>query len=375
MRLGKFRDISLIGSADIIGTAISSIFWLFLASQIPPEDYGEISYFLGIAGIAAAFVLIGTQNSITVYSSKNTKIESTLYSISLLLGVIASFIIMVIFYRVDVIFLLFGYVINTLAMGELLGKKDFFSYSKHILIQKILTLFLGLLFFLIFDIDGIIFALAISYIFFTIIIINRFRKTKIDFNLLKDHSKFILGNYIIEIITKSNTHLNKFLIVPILGFAILGNFSLAMQLINVGLVFTLIVFKYTISYDAQGQENKKLKKITLFISIGISLLGAAVAPSVIPIFFAEYVDVVEVVQITIFGIIPLTITKLYASKLLGQENTKQILFGKTISMVSFIATIVILGPIYGIIGVAIGYLFSTILESICLIPKNQIIKR
>ena len=375
MRLGKFRDISLIGSADIIGTAISSIFWLFLASQIPPEDYGEISYFLGIAGIAAAFVLIGTQNSITVYSSKNIKIESTLYSISLLLGVIASFIIMVIFYRVDVIFLLFGYVINTLAMGELLGKKDFFSYSKHILIQKILTLFLGLLFFLIFDIDGIIFALAISYIFFTIIIINRFRKTKIDFNLLKDHSKFILGNYIIEIITKSNTHLNKFLIVPILGFAILGNFSLAMQLINVGLVFTLIVFKYTISYDAQGQENKKLKKITLFISIGISLLGAAIAPSVIPIFFAEYVDVVEVVQIAIFGIIPLTITKLYASKLLGQENTRQILFGKTISMVSFIATIVILGPIYGIIGVAIGYLFSTILESICLIPKNQIIKR
>jgi len=375
LRLGKFRDISLIGSADIIGTAISSIFWLFLASQIPPEDYGEISYFLGIAGIAAAFVLIGTQNSITVYSSKNTKIESTLYSISLLLGVIASFIIMVIFYRVDVIFLLFGYVINTLAMGELLGKKDFFSYSKHILIQKILTLFLGLLFFLIFDIDGIIFALAISYIFFTIIIINRFRKTKIDFNLLKDHSKFILGNYIIEIITKSNTHLNKFLIVPILGFAILGNFSLAMQLINVGLVFTLIVFKYTISYDAQGQENKKLKKITLFISIGISLLGAAIAPSVIPIFFAEYVDVVEVVQIAIFGIIPLTITKLYASKLLGQENTRQILFGKTISMVSFIAAIVILGPIYGIIGVAIGYLFSTILESICLIPKNQIIKR
>ena len=375
MRLGKFRDISLIGSADIIGTAISSIFWLFLASQIPPEDFGEISYFLGIAGIAAAFVLIGTQNSITVYSSKNTKIESTLYSISLLLGVIASFIIMVIFYRVDVIFLLFGYVINTLAMGELLGKKDFFSYSKHILIQKILTLFLGLLFFLIFDIDGIIFALAISYIFFTIIIINRFRKTKIDFNLLKDHSKFILGNYIIEIITKSNTHLNKFIIVPILGFAILGNFSLAMQLINVGLVFTLIVFKYTISYDAQGQENKKLKKITLFISIGISLLGAAIAPSVIPIFFAEYVDVVEVVQIAIFGIIPLTITKLYASKLLGQENTRQILFGKTISMVSFIATIVILGPIYGIIGVAIGYLFSTILESICLIPKNQIIKR
>ncbi len=375
MRLEKFRDISLIGSADIVGTAISSIFWLFLASQIPPEDYGEIFYFLGIAGIASAFVLIGTQNSITVYSSKNIKIESTLYFISLLLGVVVSFIVMIIFYRADVIFLLFGYIINTLSMGELLGRKKFLSYSKHILIQKILTLSLGLLFFLIFGIDGIIFALAISYVFFTIIIVNRFRKTKIDFSLLKDRSKFILGNYLIEIITKSNTHLNKFIIVPLLGFAVLGNFSLAMQLVNVGLVFTLIVFKYTISYDAQGQENKKLKKITLFVSIGISLLGAAVAPIVIPILFTEYVDVVGVVQISIFGIIPLTITKLYASKLLGQENSKRVLYSKIVSMISFIIAIVILGPIYGIIGMAIGYLFSTILELICLIPKNQIIKR
>lgn len=375
MRLGKFKDISLIGSAEIIGTAISSVFWLFLASQIPPEDYGEIFYFLGIAGMAAAFVLIGTQNSITVYSSKNIKIESTLYLISLLSGIVASFAIMVIFYRVDVIFLLFGYVINTLSMGELLGKKNFLSYSKYILIQKILTLSLGLLFFLIFDVDGIIFALAISYIFFVIIIVNRFRKTKINFSLFKDRSKFILGNYLIEIITKSNTHLNKFIIVPLLGFAILGNFSLAMQLVNIGLIFTLIVFKYTISYDAQGQENKKLKKITLFVSIGIALLGATVAPTVIPLFFTDYVDVVEIVQIAIFGIIPLTITKLYASKLLGQENSKQILYSKIVSMVSFVIAIVVLGSIYGVIGVAIGYLFSTILEAICLIPKNQIIKR
>ncbi len=104
-------------------------------------------------------------------------------------------------------------------------------------------------------------------------------------------------------------------------------------------------------------------------------MGAVVALTVIPIFFIDYVDVVGIVQIAIFGIIPLTITKLYASKLLGQENSKQILYSKIISMVSFIIAIMILGPIYGVIGVAIGYLFSTILEAICLIPKNQIIKR
>ena len=109
MKFGKYRDISLIGSADIIGAAISSVFWLVLASQISPDEYGEIFYFLGIAGMAVAFALIGTQNTITVYSSKNIKIESTLYFLSLLLGLISSFVIIVIFYRVYVIFLLFGY--------------------------------------------------------------------------------------------------------------------------------------------------------------------------------------------------------------------------------------------------------------------------
>ena len=374
MESKKFKDISLIGSAEIIGTAISSVFWLFLASQISPENYGEIFYYLGIAGIASAFVLFGTQNSITVFSSKNIQIESTLYFISLILGLVASFVIMIIFYRVDIVFLLFGYVINTLAMGELLGKKAFALYSKYILIQKILTLFLGISFFYIFNEEGILYALSISYIFFSIIIVKRFRKTKINFSILKDKSKFLFDNYIIEIITKSNTHLNKLIIAPFLGFAILGNFSLAMQLVNVGLVFTLIVFKYTITYDAQGQENKKLKKITLLVSIGISLLGVLLSPYLIPVFFSEYVEVIDVVQIAIFSIIPLTITKLYTSKFLGQENSKRVLFSKIISMVSFILGILVLGSFYGIIGVAFAYLFSSILESLCLIPKEKFLK-
>ena len=194
MGLKKLRAISLIGSADIIGTGISAIFWFFIASQISPDKFGELFYFIGIAGIAGAFVLIGSQNTITVYSSKNFKIESTLYFLSLILGVIASFIIIIMFYRVDIVFLLFGYIINTLSMGELLGKKNFSSYSKYSLTQKTLTLGIGLLFFYIFGIDGIIFALATSYVFFVLIVYNRFKKTKIDFSLLKNRTKFIINN-------------------------------------------------------------------------------------------------------------------------------------------------------------------------------------
>ncbi len=375
MKFGKLREISSIGSADIIGAGLTSIFWFVIASQISPEKFGELFYFIGIAGTAAAFVLIGAQSTITVYSSKNIKIESTLYFLSLLLGLVASFIVMIIFYRIDIIFLLFGYVINTLAMGELLGKKSFLSYSKHTLIQKALTLGLGLLFFLIFGMDGIIFALSISYVFFTIVIYNRFKQTKIDFNLLKNRTTFIVNNYVIEVLTKLNSHLNKFIIVPLLGFGVLGNFSLAIQLVTVGLTFTMIIFKYTIPYDAQGTENKQLKKITLLVSIGISFLGIMITPAIVPVFFPEYLEVIDVIRIISFSIVPMTITKLFTSKLLGQENSKRILLSKIVSLITFISAIVILGPPYGIIGISIGYLLSTIVESICLIPNIKAVKK
>ena len=375
MRSDKLRGILSIGSADIMGTAITSIFWFFIASQIPPNEYGELFYFIGIAGTAGAFALVGTQSTITVYSSKNIQIESTLYFLSLLLGLVASFVMMMIFYRVDIIFLLLGYIINTLAMGELLGKKSFSSYSKHTLIQKILTLGLGLIFFIIFGTDGIIFALSISYISFIIVIYNRFKKTKIDFNLLKNRVKFIINNYVIEILTKLNVHLNKFIIAPLLGFSILGNFSLALQLVNIGLIFTVIAFKYTIPYDAQGEENKKLKKLMLFVSIVIAFLGVIITPSIIPIFFPEYLEVIDVIRIISFSIIPMTITKIFTSKLLGQENSRRILFSKIASLITFISIMIILNPYYGIIGMSVGYLLSTIIESVCLIPVYRVIKR
>lgn len=375
MGLKKLKELSLIGSADIIGTGIGAIFWFFIASQISPDKYGEIFYFVGIAAMAGAFALIGAQNTITVYSAKNVKIESTLYFLSLLLGVVASFIIMIFFYRIDVTILLFGYVINTLAMGELLGKKSFPSYAKYTLTQKILTLGLGVSFFVILGIDGIIFALALSYIFFTIIIYNTLRKTKINFSLLKDRTKFIVNNYVIEVLTKLNAHLNKFIIVPLLGFGILGNFSLALQIVNVGMIFTLIVFKYTIPYDSRGEENKKLKKITVLVSILVSFLGVIVVPPIIPIFFPEYIEVIDVIRIISFSIIPMTITKIFASKLLGQENSKRILYSKIVSMITFVFMILVLSPQYGIIGLAISYLLSTITESICLVPKIQFLRK
>ncbi len=367
----KLKELSQIGSADIIGNAITAFFWLFLSSQIPPDQYGELFYFIGIVATASAFVLFGNQNTLIVYVSKKIQIESTLYFISLMLGVAASFIIMILFYRVDAIFLLFGYIINTLAIGQLLGNKSFSLYSKYMLLQKGLTLSLGILFFIIFGSEGILYALALSYIFFIIVIFRKFRDTKINFRLLKNRSTFIVNNYAIDILTKINAHLNKFIIVPLLGFTILGNFSLSLQIVNIGMIFTMIVFKYTISHDAQGQENKKLKKLAVIISIIIALFGMFIAPYVIPIFFPQYIEAIDAIRIISFSLIPMTITSTYSSKLLGREKNKRIVLSKIVSISTFIVSILILGPFYGIIGLAFSYLLAMIAESSSLIIKFE----
>ena len=74
VEIKKFKGLTTIGVADIAGNGISAIFWFFLATLIEPESYGEIFYYIWIASMAGAFVMIGAQNTITVYTSKNIKI-------------------------------------------------------------------------------------------------------------------------------------------------------------------------------------------------------------------------------------------------------------------------------------------------------------
>ena len=137
------KNLSAIGLSDVIGTGATAFFWFYLASVISPENYGEIFFYLGIATLISSIVLIANQNTITVYLAKKIKLQSTLYVITLIATVIASFVIIFWFYRVDIIFVLIGFVFNTLAIGELLGRKLFNSYSKFILAQKGLVVIYG----------------------------------------------------------------------------------------------------------------------------------------------------------------------------------------------------------------------------------------
>ena len=74
MELKKIKELITVGSGDLIGTSLSAGFWFFLASQIEPSEYGELQWFIALAGIISSVALIGNVSTITVYVSKNIPI-------------------------------------------------------------------------------------------------------------------------------------------------------------------------------------------------------------------------------------------------------------------------------------------------------------
>ncbi len=363
----KIKGLLSIGIADTLGTGISAIFWFFLATLVEPEEFGEIFYFIGIASVVSYIALIGSQDTITVYVAKKIKIQSTLNLLSLIVGGISFIVIIIIFNRVDTSLLLLAFVINTLAIGDLLGRKNYSGYSKYFLTQKILLLILGFSFYHLFGIEGILYAIALSFGAYVIRVIKGFKESKIDFSLLKPRIGFIANNYIIRLTDNSKNQIDKLIIAPILGFALLGNYALAIQIVGVLFIFSSIVFKYTLSEDAIGNRNEKLKKISVLFSIGIAIIGFFLSPIIIPELFPKYIEVIDAIQIMVFTTIPFSIGTIYKSKILGLEKSKLLVISTLGSLITIIIGMIILGTIFGIVGLSVAFVLAVSVETIILI--------
>jgi O-antigen/teichoic acid export membrane protein len=368
------KDLVSIGSANLLGNGISAIFWFSLASLINPEEYGQIHYFLAIAGMAQLLSLISTTNALQVYVAKNIKIHSTLFFISIIAGIVSSLVVFLFFSRTDTSLLVLGYIIFELSNGFLLGKKLFSNYAKFFLTQKILTVIFGFGLYFTFGVDGIIFGLVLSYVPYIWILVNEFRNTRIDFSLLKPRKGFLINNYGINISGAVGGQMDKLIIAPILGLELLGNYSLAMQFAVILMLLPTTVFKYLLTQDSSGKNTKNLKKNTIFASVGLTMFGIVILPMIIPILFPNYIDTVIAIQIISVAIIPSTIGIFYDSKLLSIEKSKFLVIGKGIGLFTMISGFVILGPIYGIIGLAVTLVVSSCLQTLVVIIASKTIR-
>ena len=78
--------------------------------------------------------------------------------------------------------------------------------------------------------------------------------------LLKNR-EFIFSNYFIMLTNIVTTQLDKIIIVPILGLTVLGNYSLALQIITIMTILPSVIFKYILPKSSY-LTNSQFRSLT-----------------------------------------------------------------------------------------------------------------
>jgi len=369
------KGLTIIGAADLSGNAISAGFWFYLASLLGAESYGHVSYLLAIAGVASTLSLTGASNTLTVYTAKNVRLESSVYLISLVFAAFAMIVLVILFSDYGVGVYVIGAVVFGLAGSEILGKKLYKSYPKYIITQRLLMIGLAIGLYHVIGLSGIILGLGLAFFVYLPRIILGFKETNINFSLLRERFSFILNNYIWSLSTAFSGQFDKLIIAPFLGFEILGNYQLGIQLLAVLEMLPNIIFKFILPQDASGNSNKKLKRITILIAIGLALIGIIISPILVPQFFPKFTPVIQVFQIVSLSLIPSTINLTLISKFLGMEKSKLVLISSGIYLTMQIVLILILGKAFGINGIAVAFVISVCSQTISLSIMDRTLLR
>ena len=368
-KLFSFKGLALIGSADIIGNAISAIFWLVIASLLLVEEYGEISYFLAIASLGICCV-VGSPEALMVFSTKHQKIIPTLLLLTLIFTVIASLIAFVIIQRFEIIFLIFSFIVFQVSITLLLGKRLYAKYSKFLLTQKILQFAIGIGLYFLLGVNGVLIGIALSNFALIPIFYKELRNFKIDLSLLKPKKEFIINNHIIYAISVFRRDIDKIIVVPILGFTVLGNFALTLQFYAIMMIFSSVAFKYLLPRDVSGEKNIQLKIFLILLSVVITLSGIFFSPFFIENFFTKFSESIIPIQIASLSVISTTISVILYSKILALEKSRFLMIANSVQLCAILIGTVILGILYGIIGVTIAFVLGNTVHTITLAIMN-----
>ena len=198
------------------------------------------------------------------------------------------------------------------------------------------------------------------------------KESKPSISLVKPHVGFMMNSYLLDLSRAFSGQVDKLIVAPMLGFALLGEYQLGLHFISLLSILPSIVYQYILPQDATGTANRKLKIYTILVSIILAFGGVFLTPFVIPFLFPEFKESVTIIRIMSLAIIPISINLIYISKFLGAEKTRIVLTASGVYIITQILLIFTLGKIYGITGIAGAYVLAMTAECIFLIIANRV---
>ena len=371
----NFKGLTTMATATFISNGLGGLFWLYMASLMGAEAYGQVSYFLAIAIIGSRISLLGFANTMMVYSAKGVKIQPPIYLFAILGSIITSLILFFVFlYDVGLSLYVIGFVTFTLITSDLLGRKQYKSYAKYIISQKIILIILSVSLYHLIGLTGVILGIAISFLPYSFVIYKELKNFKIDFSLIRNRGKFVVNSFANDITDTLGSYLDKLIVAPMIGFVLLGNYSLGMQFLSILTILPVMFYQYLLPKDARNESNTKLRKNLMLGSVVLCVITIIISPMVIPILFPEFTEVVPIIQILSVAIIPFTAAIILNSKFFGTERTKFVLIGSIILVSVQIPSIIVLATLYGVNGAAMSIVLAHTCQSIFLILSDKFLK-
>jgi len=367
------RNFSFVALGRIVNTALQAIFYFVFAALLGPESFGILSFLIAVGGTASVISRFGLPASVVVYHGKGDKLLVNQINVFALITTGVAAVILITF---DIGSALIAFSLSYFVMNQhnLLGMKRYKTYFIDSLIKGISILALPVLLYFFFDLPGILIGMAIgNFIGGTHLIKSLSRQTN-SFREFKNNFKVIIHNFGASISSALPKWADKLLIMPLFGFAFVGIYQFNLQVLLGLEIFPIALRGFLLAEESSGRKHKKLVYLSIIITIVMVIAVVTISPMVIKEIFPEYIEGILSLQIMTFALIPTTISSVLTAKLQASESTK-IGYTAILRLGSLLVLIVILGTIWGLVGLALSVLISIVLNTIFLVylyQKSQI---
>lgn len=372
--IGLEKGLLSIAGANGIAAIVGAIFWLYVATLLSPDNYGEVNYFLSIAFLFGSVSTLGLGITVTTFIPK--KKEEIIHQANLLVFISSSLVAIGLLFFVGsfpTIIMLFGMSFFAMSIAEFLGRQDYRGFSFVIISQRVLNIPLCLVLYYLIGLEGFIIGYGFSTLLFSYNFFKSFRGFKLTFKDLRPIYHFIIHSYFVDVSNSVTRHFDKLLIGILFGFGVLGLYQIGFQFLIFLSIIPTSLFQFLLPREAAGIQSGNVIIKGLSIAVAFSLVSFTVIPSIISNLFPNFIESIEASQVMAFGIVPMTVNAILSSKLFGKERSKPILIATIIMIVSLSILIPLLGSMLGLMGLAFSVVASLSIQCISLFIMYRIL--
>jgi O-antigen/teichoic acid export membrane protein len=325
------------------------------------HEYGQINYVIAIGSLSSSFSLLGLNTAVTrLVPQGHNQIDIQANQVVLISATVCA-IIASIFNWILGLFVL-GMAFWMMSSYELLSRKLYSKYAINIIGARASQLVLSIILYSFFGISGIIVGFIISFFAFSITYFKTIPQFSKRFDKITKEFKTSLHLYSYNLSNALLLYLDKLIIAPIYGYTILGYYQLGFQFLMFFSMISVSFYQYLIPEESSGRKKNKLRVYGIALSVVITILVFIFAPTILNVFFPNYINSLNSIRILSMGIIPMMITSTLNSKFLAMKRTRFVLISSIIYQVTQIILIIILGRQFGIDGISLSVVFAMLVQ-------------